>query len=146
MLICWYPHCRPTDNSKKKTLYISDIIPKEGLSIVNCGSIHGVGGGSRKKHSSLQRGGREANFPIPAPVITRPPPVQPDGDYRYVIRKITATTVPCLIESDQISSFFLFCFTDACIKANQYSLFVALPPPLSLQVKLAHNMLTLDAS
>ncbi len=144
MLIRCYPHCRPTDNSKKKTIYISDILPKGGLSIVNCGSIRGVGrGGSRKKHSSLQRGEREAIFSIPAPVITRPPPVQPDGNYTYVIRKITATTVPCLIGSDQISSFILFCFTDAYVKANQYLLFVALPPPLSLQVKLT---LTLDAS
>eukprot|EP01084_Bolivina_argentea_P313208 542371_1 len=77
---------KPTDNSKKKTIYISDILPKGGLSIVNCGSIHGVGrGGSRKKHSSLQRGEREAIFSIPAPVITRPPPVQPDGNYSQSI-------------------------------------------------------------
>ncbi len=147
ILIRCYPHCRPTDHVKKKMIYISDILPKGGLSIVDCGSIPGIGrGGSRKKHSNVQCGRREANVSISAPVITRPPPVQPDGDYRYVMRKITTTTtttVPCLIGSHHISSLFLPFFTGVHFKANQYSLFVAFLPPLSLQVKLA---LILDAS
>ncbi len=94
----YYSHCRPSDKNSKKTIYISDILPKGGLSIVNCGSIHAVGG-SRKHSSSLQRGREVVNFPISVPVITRPPPVQPDGDYRYGIRQITTSTTTTVMSN-----------------------------------------------
>ncbi len=76
---------RPSGIHKKKVIYISDILPKGGISIVNCGSssssTHGVGG-PRKHGHYLKRSGSGIKFPIPAPVITHLPPLQPDGDYR----------------------------------------------------------------
>ncbi len=81
-----YSHYRPSDKNTKKTIYISDILPKGGPSIVNCGSIHAVGGSRKHSNSStIQRGREVAKFPISVPVITHPPQVQPDGDYWYGI-------------------------------------------------------------